>query len=374
MRVLEVLAALAASLAVAAGLRASLRPALGARRGGSSDSGSGSGSRLWEQPEKYIAPALERRLKDGLLTAGDLERMFGLGVRQTERVLQETSRPFDIGVVVSLESVLVDMTIPAGYAFAALSSEVGQSTPNPLRVKEATGLTFKESVAALGWDALPASVLPKAEARYYEILEQFMASDLFPTTLREGAAELLHRLLEAPYVSLCVSTSLRRQTAIAGLSKTGLSGVLEGRLAGARLIHPDSEQWADRLEGQQLLRACGEMRRAPMVCVSIDACPKRLLQAKRVGLCTAGVRQGCSTPVLLRHCDRIFDAAPAISLKEILTILRKNVELSNGMKQQAQAADVRIPTNTVKLVAPAMEDDNRARPDTFAEEFKSDIL
>ena len=57
MRVLEVLAALAALLAVAAGLRASLRPALGARRGGSSgSSGSGSGSRLWEQPENQSAP------------------------------------------------------------------------------------------------------------------------------------------------------------------------------------------------------------------------------------------------------------------------------------------------------------------------------
>ena len=146
------------------------------------------------QPEKYIAPALEQRLKSGLVTAGDLERMFGLSVRQTERILHETSRPFDIGVVVSLESVLVDLTVPAGYAWAALSPEIGQRTPNPLRVKEVTGLTFREALPVLDWGALPASVLPKAEARYHEILQQFLESDVFPVKAREGAADLLQRL------------------------------------------------------------------------------------------------------------------------------------------------------------------------------------
>ena len=325
--------------------------------------------------KRYIPPPLQQRLDEGILTQGDLERMFGLGVRETERILKETSRPFDIGVSVSLESILVDLSLPVGYAFAALCSEVGQPTPNPMLVKETLGLTFKEAIVVLGWATLPSSVIPKAEERYFEILDQFINSDLFPVKAREGATQLLHRLLDESTVSLTIYTSMPRRTAIASLSKTGISGLLESRGTGAsRLIHPDNERWADRLEGQQFLRACGEMRCAPMVCASVDASPKKLLQAKRVGMCTVGIRKGCTTPVLLRHCDRVVDTASDVSIKELYRVLRKNVELSNGMQQQAQAADVRVPTNTVKLVAPAMEDDRKRSSDTFADEFKSDIL
>ena len=114
-------------------------------------------SALWDQQgtAKYISPALEERLKNGLLTSGDLDRMFGLSIRQTERIMKEERRAFAIGVSVSLENALVDMSVPVGYAFAALCPEIGESTPSPLRVKETLGLTFKEALIALGWAKLP---------------------------------------------------------------------------------------------------------------------------------------------------------------------------------------------------------------------------
>ena len=333
-------------------------------------------SALWDQQgsAKYISPALEERLKNGLLTSGDLDRMFGLSVRQTERIMKEERRAFAIGVSVSLENALVDMSVPVGYAFAALCPEIGESTPSPLRVKETLGLTFKEALIALGWAKLPDNVFPKAEARYYEILDEFISNGLFPVFPRDGAAKLLLQLLAESDASVTIFTSLPRKTAISVLSMTGLSNLLEGRAGASRLIHPDPQQWADRLEGAQFLRACAEMRRAPMVSAAIDANPKKLLQAKRVGMCTVGLKESCSTPVLLRHSDRLFDTVSDITVSELYKMLRKNVEMSNGMQLQAQAADVRVPTNTVKLVAPAMEDNRRRASDTFADEYKSDIL
>ena len=313
-------------------------------------------------------------MKLGVLTNGDLERMFGLTVRQTERIIKESS-PFEIGVVVSLEGALIDMSKPVGYAWAALSGEIGQRTPDPVAVREATGLTFRETLVALGYSTVAPNVVPKAEARFNEILEQFIKSDMFPMQVRPGAAQALERLLKEDKVKLCVTTGLSRGAAIAAMSKTGVSNVLEGRLGISRLMHPDSAQWADRLEGQQYLRACAELRVCPLVCVNIDSSAKKLLQAKRVGLCTVGVREGCAAPVLLRHSDRLVDSMVALAPKLLFDTVRRHVEQSSGQQLQADAVPSRVPPSTTKLLAPAMEDP-RARPskDTFADEFKSDIL
>lgn len=330
-------------------------------------------TRLNDQPSKYITPALEKRLQDGILTSGDLERMFGLSVRQTDRILQETNKPFNIGVIVSLESALVDMAIPTSYAFAALCSEIGKSTPEPAAVKETVGLTFTEALVPLGWATLPPNVIPKAEARYYDILSKILAGEMFPLRVRPGAAQLLEQLLADPLITLTIFTSLPRQIAISALSRTRISNILEGRIGASRLIYPDTTQWADRKDGQQYVRACAEMRQPPMVCISVDSNPKKLIQAKRMGICTQGIREGCMHPVQLRHSDRVLDTLQQLSVKDLYALLRRNVELSNGMKAQVAAAGVRVPTDTVKLIAPAMEDGPRPR-DTFADEYKSDIL
>lgn len=177
-------------------------------------------------------------------------------------------------------------------------------------------------------------------------------------------------------MKLTINTSLSRKVAVKALSKAGLSSVLEGRIDIACLVHPDKGQFLDRMEGQQLLRCCAEMSHAPMTCVLVDSNSRRLLQAKRVGMCTVAIKEGAAYPVMLRHSDKLLDRVQACKPADLYTILRRNVELSCGMKQQPEAAAALIPTQTTRLkaVAPAMEDNRRRSADTFGDEFKSDIL
>ena len=133
------------------------------------------------------------------------------------------------------------------------------------------------------------------------------------------------------------------------------------------------------MEGQQLLRCCAEMRHAPMTTLYVGSNSKRLLQAKRLGICTAAVREGAAYPVMLRHADKLVDRLEQLKVPDMYRIVRRGVEQACGMKQQPEAVAARIPAQTARLVAPAMEDDprrrrNRFSADTFADEFKADIL
>lgn len=142
---------------------------------------------------RFVSPALEERKKKGLLTGGDLERMYGLTVRQTDRILSAatSSRPFDVGCVLSLEGALVDLTTILGYSFAALAGEIGKNAPKPKVVQECVGLTFHESLVPLGWGDLSSEMERLSEARFEDIALKFMEGDFFSVPARTGSDMLL---------------------------------------------------------------------------------------------------------------------------------------------------------------------------------------
>ena len=142
---------------------------------------------------RFVSPALEERKKKGLLTSGDLERMYGLTVRQTDRILSAatSSRPFDVGCVLSLEGALLDLTTILGYSFAALAGEIGKSAPQPKVVQECVGLTFHESLVPLGWGDLSSEMQRLSEVRFEEIALKLMEGDLFNVPARTGSEALL---------------------------------------------------------------------------------------------------------------------------------------------------------------------------------------
>jgi hypothetical protein len=122
--------------------------------------------------DRYVSPLMETRLKEGMLTPRDLDRMFTVTDDDFEYIERKGIKGF-AGVVFGLDSCLVDMASVVGYTYAAFAADLGQPVPDPVVVRDILGSSLREGILALGW-TIPLEKIPMLRTRFYEIMDKFM--------------------------------------------------------------------------------------------------------------------------------------------------------------------------------------------------------
>lgn len=211
-------------------------------------------------PKHFFTAAMEERLKRGVLTSGDLNRAFSFTKRDLDDFARKKYEGV-VGVIFSLESVLVNLVPVMLYSFSILAEDLRKETPKEAQVRDILGMPFRDQLLALQW-----SVPKESEALVYtRFLQIFMRiADALPITPMPGAETLLDDLLRAGN-EVTINSYLSREASIKAISKSGLSNVLEGRLGPDRLIFPSPDfPNTSQHRGQQLIRCCGVMRKPPV--------------------------------------------------------------------------------------------------------------
>jgi phosphoglycolate phosphatase-like HAD superfamily hydrolase len=194
----------------------------------------------------------------GLMTAADLTRSFGPTQRDLDNFAR-TKYEGALGVIFSLEGVLVDTREVFKVALSILAEDLRQAPPTETQVFDVIGMPFDECLSALQW-AVPKESVDAVQGRFSIILAKIM--DALPMRSFEGASSLIDSLLRGGD-QLVINTYLPRELAIKAISKAGLSDTLEGRMGAERLVFPSKDYIVTR-RGQQLLRCCGVMQKPPV--------------------------------------------------------------------------------------------------------------
>eukprot|EP00601_Ochromonadales_sp_CCMP2298_P033075 CAMPEP_0173369922 /NCGR_PEP_ID=MMETSP1144-20121109/26372_1 /TAXON_ID=483371 /ORGANISM="non described non described, Strain CCMP2298" /LENGTH=335 /DNA_ID=CAMNT_0014321361 /DNA_START=400 /DNA_END=1407 /DNA_ORIENTATION=+ len=309
----------------------------------------------------------------------ELNRMFRLSSHQTEAILRPLSSGH-AGVVVSLDTVLVDLTTVFGYSLAILAGDLDQETPTPTQVRDLVGGTFRDFVMSLGWD-VPDSQLGKYEARLWTILDTVLKH--FPLEASPGAMDLISQLISEGN-EITVFTSLPRDLAIKLIVKTQLSALFEGRVPPERLlcseVLKDTEEtgfnrdkYGERYIRRRFLKCCWLMQKNPLLVVLLDGNRRHILEGKRTGLCCLALSGFSANAQFLRAADRVVSSLESMQPKDIYKMTRRAVLQEEGPEQQAAAEGVRDVIRLRQTAAPAEDNWKQKRQDTFADELGSDM-
>ena len=283
---------------------------------------------------RYIPPLLEERLRAGQLTSQDLERMFGLTETDVE-VIQRPAAAGYAGVVLDLDTALVDLTTVLGYTLAALGGELGQPTPHPLDVRDTAGNSLKDTVLALHWTVpVTGPALALCEERFYATMHRFM--DALPVTALPGAAAVLDAVVRDGN-AVTVVTSLPQALAVKALKKAQLSPLFEGRVDPDHLVcplhlrpnlgegPPSSSPSSSSLgpttasggafarDGALLLKCCGLMRKPAVLTTVVSGNKRTVLSAKRLGLSAVAIPGLTRAVHELRAADKVHNEAALAS-------------------------------------------------------------
>jgi beta-phosphoglucomutase-like phosphatase (HAD superfamily) len=336
-----------------------------------------------DSSSKPLSDGLQRRLESSTLTANDLERAFSLTKKEIDRILLPSSKGFTT-FIFGLEGGLLDMDAIFYQAYAVLASSGNLPMPTKGEVRDTIGSSFQETRLAFGWD-LPDSF----EAVFLSTLEKLMEPDAMGTsmTIQPGAVLALERAIQGGN-TIIVNTALPRHLATKALGITRLSSLLAANVNPDNLIHAVTEDDGTLLNAErrdrkkvvdgrwQLIKACAQARTSPMLGMLVDSSRRNLLQAKRVGLSTMGVRGYALHAASLNSCDKVLASLLDFNIEDSYAIVRRHAELTSGLKELTSSADVMLPPDQSrqKTAAPA-EDDPRAVRDTFAGNDKSsDVL
>lgn len=185
--------------------------------------------------DNHLSPtsnSLSERIRKGSITAYEINRMFKITRPQLDNIERSSSTGFT-GVLIGLESCMVDLTSAFGYSYSILSGDLNQPTPNPVIIRDLLGSTFKDYSIALGLN-IPPEYMIKYEMRFYAIFEKVLERipHLQPTS---GCRELLSTIINDNN-DITVVTSLPRSLALKVLAKSGLSNTFETRVNPDRLL------------------------------------------------------------------------------------------------------------------------------------------
>lgn len=244
----------------------------------------------------FITPLTKERLEKGLLTPREVDKIFNPSKHEVDSILKISSSGF-AGVIISLETALVDIRQLCGYSYALLAGELSQATPNPKKVHDIIGSSFKTAVTSFCWD-IDMNNLETYENRYYEILNKLL--DMMPIDSHMGAVKLINELVRNGD-QITVTSAFPRQVAVNVLKKASLSQVFEGRVPAENLVtRDDTEQLGEGYSGQRIIQCCGLMRSPTMLAVYIDANRRNVLAAKRDGLGVIALQGYTENPLDLK--------------------------------------------------------------------------
>lgn len=281
---------------------------------------------MWQAPfaRKFDNPSKRSAIEDGSMSDDfriqavshpssvyELNRMFRLSPRAMESILEPTSKGYT-GVIVSLDTAMIDMSQAIGYSYAILAGDLNEATPEPLKVRDLVGSTFRDFTIGLGWN-IQSEFLSKYEQRYFDILLKVVKN--LPLTPIEGTRQLIRSLLDDKN-EVTVLTSLRKDVALSVLGKTRLCELFEGRVPPDHLLCHESsfaaerahnianghssppsgsyshtyssarvdDDYGDKYVNKRFLRSCTVMRKPPMACVLIDGNRRHIVGSKKFGM------------------------------------------------------------------------------------------
>jgi phosphoglycolate phosphatase-like HAD superfamily hydrolase len=314
---------------------------------------------------KYISQVMQKRIDQGNVNAADLRRMFVPTKREVED-LKHSKIAGQVGIILDLEGVLVDLTAVFMLTFTQLAKEFRQEPPTFAAVKDVIGLTLRDSFLAMGW-SIKESEMKLAQRRFQDNFNIVLES--MPVGLFEGADTSIDAYI-ADGNSIVISTMLPRDLAVRAISKAGLSASLEGRVEGTCLVYHDTAK--DRLAGNQLIRCVAQLQ-VPLeftICIASNA--KTVLAAKRVGMTVTGIRNNVRDLYALRTADTVVDSLRGFPPRALYDIISKNYINNIGPSPEPAAASDSVRIKSRTLQAPVMEDE--VPRDTFADEFGADLL
>ena len=349
------------------------------------------GSVEMRDQSRNLPVGLERRLQARTLTANDLERAFQPPKKEIDKISLPSSTGFAT-FIFGLEGGLLDMDALYYQAYVILASSSNLAIPSKAAVRDTIGSSFRETKLAFGWN-LP----DEFEDVFVSTMEKLMKKEVMGNkmTIQPGAVLALERCIRGGN-TIIVNTALPRRLATKALGITQLSSLLAANVNPENLIHPaeDGDGDGDKqkeigrgrpgssaraVDGRwPLIQACAQARTSPILGMLVDTNHRNLLQAKRVGLCTLGVRGYSLHASTLNSCDKVLPSASLVDfrLEECYAIIRRHAELASGMKEMTNSVNAMLPPTSMRqqVAAPA-EDDPRAIRDTFADDERSpDVL
>ena len=334
---------------------------------------------------KFVSDAMQKRIDAGSLTAFDLNKLYSLTRRDEEDLssgITSRLRGKDrVGVVIGLESCLLDSTPIIGRAFTLLAAEFGLLSPTPEKVKYCAGLTLSRCFAYFEWpfDLCKDGSL---EARFITLLEKVIDSRRWEIQLRPGAWNLLDTFLspdkgvdgkdfsEKSALRVVITSSLPRSSA---LKLLGATPMLPQLLAARRLSLESLVTSTDIIKtGAQIVRCCAKLSLSPSLNVAIDSSVPSLVEAKRLGLGAIGVKGSAALHYQLRAADKVVSTLADITIDDVIDVVVGSYSRNKGPKPATASVPVLEKTTVRSVAAPAM-DQKRNKQDTFADEFGSDI-
>jgi len=221
----------------------------------------------------------------------EVNRRFRLSSRDVQRIKEKHCHG-SVGVIISLDTALLDLTQLFGYAYAMFCEDIDTQVPNPASIRDLVGSTFRDYAIALGW-SLPTDDLPLQEEKLFACVDYMLGK--VPIEAQPGCVELVNNVLEQGN-DIIVVTSLPRPLALKVLGKSQLSQLFEGRVNPDHLLTynppppPDDpkesrlDNYGDRYMNRRFLQICGIFKKPPVLCVLIDGNRRHVLSAKRNGL------------------------------------------------------------------------------------------
>ena len=259
-------------------------------------------------------------------TMYEVTRKYRLLYRDLLRFQSPMSEGY-AGVVISLDTVLTDLTDVFTYAFALLAEKLGMEEPDATTIRDSVGSTFRDFTIALGWD-IPSEDMRDLEEQFFLYVQVGLSK--VSVQPQDGATELVHSLLEQGN-DIAVVSSLPRHLALKVLGKSRVSTVFEHHgINPNRLVSYDlepaprspnedvlgygqyesfsdgenkdedgtdewrnsedyDEDYGDRFMDKRFLRIFGLFKKAPALIALIDGNRKHLLSARRHGMSSIAV-------------------------------------------------------------------------------------
>ena len=221
----------------------------------------------------------------------EVNRRFRLSTRDVQRIKEKHSQG-SVGVIISLDTALLDLSQLFGYAYAMFCEDIDGQVPKPASIRDLVGSTFRDYAIALGW-SFPTEDLPLQEEKLFACIDYML--DKVPIEAQPGCVELVNSVLDQGNDIIVVS-SLPRPLALKVLGRSQLSQLFEGRVNPDHLLTynppppPDDpkesrlDNYGDRYMNKRFIQICGIFKKPPVLCLLIDGNRRHILSAKRNGL------------------------------------------------------------------------------------------
>ena len=261
----------------------------------------------------------------------EINRKYRLHPYTIEKMMRPNAVGF-AGVILSLDTFLLDLSNPVCYALGIIAGELEKPITSPDAVIDLLGCSFSEFSTGLAW-GLPARDLPKHERRFYEILDMVLSQ--VPLQPRDGVEPFLAQLLQEGN-EVVVLTSLTIDLALKVLGKSQLSRIFEGKVSPDRLlcrelmpnspvddedmdydddnsdIDDDDNAYDADADGENLfyesqgdgihstysgsvnnnkrfIKCCSLLKKPPIACVLVDGSRGNMMEAKRNSISCIGI-------------------------------------------------------------------------------------